>query len=345
MQHTIIHPNKIRQVLFLVLLLLLGALLLQQLYGFLPALLGAITLYVICRKPMFQLVYKRKWKPGAAAALIMVLTLLIILVPIWVLVRMLTSKIAYAIEHSNELVAALQKLVQDLEYRTGYEILTPDTINKVSTFVAGAVPDILGATFNTLGTLFFMYFILYFMLANGKLMEQSLFDNLPMNRNNARQLGKEMKTIVFSNAVGIPGVAFLQGIVAIIGYYILGVNEPWFWFVITCISAMLPVVGAAFAFVPIALIFFANNEIWRGVAMLGYGFGIIGLVDNVFRLTLARKIGNVHPLVTIFGVILGIKLFGFVGLIFGPLLISLFMLLVRIYTNEFSVNNEAEEAT
>src|SRR5688572_3054443 len=86
MQANIIHPNKIRQVLFLILLLLLGTLLLQQLYGFLPALLGAITLYVICRKAMFQLVYKRKWKPGAAASLIMVLTLLIILVPIWVLV-------------------------------------------------------------------------------------------------------------------------------------------------------------------------------------------------------------------------------------------------------------------
>jgi predicted PurR-regulated permease PerM len=344
MQPDIIHPNKIRQVLFLVLLLLLGALLLQQLYGFLPALLGAITLYVICRKAMFQLVYKRKWKPGAAASLIMVLTLLVILVPIWILVRMLTSKIAYAIDHSNELVAALQKLVQDLEYRTGYEILTPETINKVGTFVAEMVPGILGATFNTLGILFFMYFILYFMLANGKKMEQAIYNNLPMNRTNARQLGTEMKTIVFSNAVGIPGVAFLQGIVAIIGYYILGVKEPWFWFVITCISAMLPVVGAAFAFVPIALIFFANNEIWRGVAMLVYGFGIIGLVDNVFRLTLARKIGNVHPLVTIFGVILGIKLFGFVGLIFGPLLISLFMLLVKIYTNEFSVDGNEEKA-
>lgn len=342
MQTTIIHPNKVRQVLFLVLLLLLGTLLLQQLYGFLPALLGAITLYVICRKSMFQLVYKRKWKAGAAAALIMFITILIILVPIWVLVKMLTSKISYAIDHSNELVAALQKLVQDLEYRTGYEILTPDTINKLSSFVASAVPDVLGATFNTLGILFFMYFILYFMLVNGKLMENRIYTHIPMSRTNARQLGREMKTIVYSNAVGIPGVAFLQGIVAIIGYYILGVKEPWFWFVITCITAMLPVIGAAFAFVPIAIIFFANNQIWQGVAMLIYGFGVIGTVDNVFRLTLAKKIGNVHPLVTIFGVILGIKLFGFVGLIFGPLLISLFILLLKIYTNEFSLKTSEE---
>jgi predicted PurR-regulated permease PerM len=98
---------------------------------------------------------------------------------------------------------------------------------------------------------------------------------------------------------------------------------------------MLPVVGAALAYVPLAIIFFANDQIWQGVAMLAFGFGIIGLVDNIFRFTLAKKIGNVHPLITVFGVIIGLKLFGFIGLIFGPILISLFILLVRIYSSEF----------
>jgi predicted PurR-regulated permease PerM len=119
----------------------------------------------------------------------------------------------------------------------------------------------------------------------------------------------------------------MQGVVAIIGYYFLGVQEPWFWFVITCISAMLPVIGAAFAYVPLAIIFFANNQFFQGVIMLIYGFGVIGTVDNIFRFTLMRKIANVHPLITVFGVIIGIDLFGFVGLIFGPVLISIFILL------------------
>ena len=141
--------------------------------------------------------------------------------------------------------------------------------------------------------------------------------------------------MVVSNAIGIPVIALLQGIVGVIGYLIIGVKEPWFWFVITCITAMLPVVGAALAYVPIAIIFFSNGQNWQGVAMLIFGFGVIGTVDNVFRFTLQRKIGNVHPLVTVFGVIIGLKLFGFIGLIFGPLLISLFMLLLKIYSNEF----------
>ena len=343
MDNHFIHQDKIRQILFLSLLLVLGVALIYELYAFLPALLGAITLYVICRKYMFQLIYVKKWKPGAAAAILMISTFLILLIPIWVLVKMLTSKVSYALEHANELVAAMQTLLQDFEARTGLHIMNEDTINKIGNFIANALPVILGVTFNTLAILFFMYFILYFMLVNGKKMESHLHNYLPMSDENARQLGKEMKTIVFSNALGIPGVAFMQGVVAIIGYYILGVKEPWFWFVVTCITAMLPAIGAALAYVPLALIFFANDQTWQGIVMLIYGFGVIGTVDNIFRFTWARKIANVHPLITIFGVIIGIKLFGFVGLIFGPLMISMFLLLLRIYGNEFMVKAEVPE--
>ena len=79
-----------------------------------------------------------------------------------------------------------------------------------------------------------------------------------------------------SNAIGIPVIAVLQGVVALIGYLIIGVNEPWFWFVVTCITAMLPVVGAALAYVPLAIIFFANGDTGKGIFMLIFGFGVIG---------------------------------------------------------------------
>jgi len=71
--------------------------------------------------------------------------------------------------------------------------------------------------------------------------------------------------------------------------------------------------------------------------MLAYGFGVISTLDSVFRFWLQKKIGDVHPLITAFGVILGVNLFGFIGLIFGPILISMFILMIKIYVNEFSV--------
>jgi predicted PurR-regulated permease PerM len=335
MSNPVINQNQIRQIFFIILLVLLGLLLFLELYTFLPALLGAITLYILMRRWMFYLCYVKKWKKGLAATVLMLLSMIIILLPIAVLINMLSSKVTYAIEHSNELVVALKKVTDNIEQKLNIDLVSDDSINKLGDSIAKGIPQLLSATFNTLTTIFFMYFILFFMLVNGRKMEVSIYEHVPLNDNNTEKLGKEVNNMVVSNAIGIPLIAFLQGVVGLIGYLLIGVDQPWFWFVVTCITAMLPVVGAALAYVPLAIIFFANGDTTQGVIMLIFGFGIIGLVDNIFRFTLARKIGNVHPLVTVFGVIVGLKVFGFIGLIFGPLLISLFILLVRIYSNEF----------
>src|SRR5205085_6594138 len=122
-----------------------------------------------------------------------------------------------------------------------------------------------------------------------------------------------------------------------IGYLMIGINEPWLWFVATTIAAMLPVVGAAVIYVPLTIMLFVQGHTGKGIAMGVWGFGVIGLVDNVFRLLVNKRLGNIHPLITIFGVVIGVQLFGFIGLIFGPILIALFILLLRIYSSEFIV--------
>ena len=80
--------------------------------------------------------------------------------------------------------------------------------------------------------------------------------------------------------------------------------------------------------------------------MLVFGLAVIGSVDNIFRFWLQKKLGDVHPLITVFGVIIGVNLFGFIGLIFGPILISLFLLLLKVYSIEFRPNkNELNKPT
>ncbi len=343
MDNKYISSARIRQISFIAILVILGWILFRELQSFLPALLGAITLYVIMRKWMFSLVQARKWKPGLAAAVLMFISFLVILVPVWLVANLLSTKIGFAISHSSELIKGLENFIKGIEQQTGIELLNEKNLEAVSGFLAQKLPSVLGATFDTLTTIVIMYFILYFMLINGRYMERSVSNILPMHENNLNKVGKEVKNMVISNAIGIPLIALLQGVVGLIGYWLLGVKEPLFWFAITCITSMLPIIGAAFAYVPLGIIFFANGEVWRGFAMLIYGFGIIGTVDNVFRFTLQKKIGNIHPLITVFGVIAGISLFGFIGLIFGPLLISLFILLVKIYTQEFVPATEKEK--
>jgi predicted PurR-regulated permease PerM len=333
--NNVIDQNRIRQIFFIILILLMGILLFWELYSFVPALLGAITLYILLHRWMLYLTEKKKWRKAGTALLLMLFSILVILLPVGLLFNMLSSKISYAIQHSSELVEALKKVAHNIEQKYDITIVSDQNINKLGDIIALSLPKILGATFNTITTIFFMYFILYFMLVNGRKMENALYEYIPLKNENVSALRKEVNMMVIANAVGIPIIAFAQGLVGLIGYLVIGVKEPFFWFGVTCIAGMLPVVGAALAYIPLIIIFFANDQMWQGIAMTIYGFAIIGTVDNVLRFSLLKRIGNVHPLTTVFGVIIGLNLFGFIGLIFGPLLISLFMLLLKIYSREF----------
>ncbi len=340
-----IDANKLRQISFIFILLFLGYILFNELKNFIPAFLGAITFYVMMRKWMFRMVYVRKWKPGAAALVLMLTSFIVIMVPIWMIVNLLTPRISFAIEHSSEVLKSIEPLMSTLKQRTGFEIFSSKNVDAISGFLATNIPTVVGATFNTLALIAMLYFMLYFMLVNGRSMERAMSEFIPMNEDNTNKVGTEVNNIVVSNAIGIPLIAFLQGVVGLVGYLLIGVQQPLFWFVVTCVTAMLPIVGAAIAYVPLAIIFFANGDNLRGILMLGYGFGIIGLVDNVFRIYLQKKIGDIHPLVTILGVLAGLNLFGFIGLIFGPLLISLFLLLIKIYSLEFTSKNTSKGIT
>lgn len=332
---THVNPNKVRQLTFYFLLIFLAIFLFIELAQFLPALLGALTFYMILRNSMDTLVRKLKWNKPLAAGLLMLLSFLVVLVPIGLLLTMLTSKISHALQNSAEVMNAINLFATRLETKLNIEILSEANINKISVTIAQILPNIVGATFNSLLAVIILYFILYFMLVNSRKMEFWLYEFVPLKDENIGMLGTELKSLVISNALAIPLVALLQGVVALIGYFICGVDDPWFWFVVTCIAAMLPFVGSALAYMPIAILFFANSQNWQGVFILIYGFGVVGTVDNVFRIMIQKKSGDVHPLITVFGVILGLNLFGFIGLIFGPILIAMFILLVRIYINEF----------
>ena len=328
------NPEKVRQFFFLVVLVVMGGILFSKLQGFLPAFLGAVTFYVLMRKYMKSLII-RKWRPWAAALALMLLSFLIIMLPVFFLGNGVRAKVGDGITHEPELTGSLLVFLRDLESRIGYHFLNEETVRKLSGMAIQELPLILGATFNSILTLFMLYFLLYFMLTSCNQMEDWLNDALPLRRDNLVKVRQEIKSMVISNAVGIPLIALMQGIVGLIAYLVLGVNQPFLWFALTCFTSMIPILGSALAYVPLAIVLFVGGETAKSVIVLLYGLIIIGTTDNVFRFWLQRKIGNVHPLVTVFGVIVGVSLFGFIGLIFGPLLISLFILLMRIYHVEF----------
>ena len=148
--------------------------------------------------------------------------------------------------------------------------------------------------------------------------------------------------MIRANAVGIPIICIVQGFFAAIGYLIFGVKDWGMWGFITGVFAFFPLVGTMIVWVPLVIYLYSMNYMATATGLTVYSILVTGNVDYITRLVLLKKIGNVHPMVTILGVIVGLQLFGFMGLIFGPLLISYFIIFIKIYMNEFSIKQDKE---
>jgi predicted PurR-regulated permease PerM len=166
-----------------------------------------------------------------------------------------------------------------------------------------------------------------------------------MNQKNQDLMSNELKNQTFSNALGSPLLALLQGLFAWGGYAIFGLSDAFFWGMMTGFFSLMPLVGSALIWAPAGLYQMTAGTAWQGVGILLYGLIVIGTVDNVFRFIFQKQFANVHPLITVFGVIMGIKMFGVPGLIFGPLILSWFIILIRIYREDlFIAPQESEPA-
>ena len=183
-----------------------------------------------------------------------------------------------------------------------------------------------------------MFFLLYYMLMNGAQLERVLSRVTPLQKDSLNALAKETRSMVRANAIGIPVISIIQGFTAAIGYWIFGVKEPVLWGFLTGIFAFFPLVGTMLVWVPLVLLLVSQGNSGMAIGLGLYSLLVTGNVDYVARMGLMKKMGDVHPLVTVFGVIVGLKLFGFIGLIFGPLLISYFVILIKIYSQEFSAS-------
>lgn len=327
---------QIRQVLVLLLIAAIFGVLFWNLRFFLPALLGAYTLYVLLRGPMVFLMTKWGWKKKAAVVVLLIVSFVVILAPAYWIFGMLEKRMLELLTNSDHLLQNAGNLIRKLEERFGIALLTPDNIQGVTDWGVHEAQHIVSATVSGLAILLAAYFILWFMLTESEKMEHSFFNWLPLKTENVEYVRRQLNDMVWSNALGIPLMGVVQGFAALIVYWLAGVKDPWLWFAVTFVSGMLPVLGVALAYVPLSLILLSQGEEWKALLIFLYGFFVVGSVDNLARMWLLKKIGHVHPLITLFGVIVGLKLFGFIGFIFGPILIAMFILLLRIYHKEFN---------
>ena len=309
---------------------------LTHFYIFLPGILGAVTLYILSRKTYFTLINKKKWNPGWVALLYILGFTIIICLPVYIAGVLVTPKLIKLFNNPVQLMIAVKSFSQKIFDATGIEIYNGDSFKNATQRLANNIPMLLTGTANFLTNLLLMFFILYYMLIHGVKMERYLHDFIPLKETNRNILSTETNIMIRANALGIPLLAIIQGLVATLGFWIFGISDFAIWGFLAGVASLIPIIGTGLIWVPLTVYLLAINHIWQGIGLGIYSLVVLTNIDYVARITVLRRIGDVHPVITILGVIIGLSMFGFLGLVFGPLLISYFIVLVRIYRNEFN---------
>ena len=319
----------------IVIILFMGIIIFRQITPFLGGLLGALTIYILVRGQMRYLVEKRKLKRSLSALLITAETIFVFLIPLGLTVWMVVNKLQDINLDPQTYIAPIQQVAEFIKEKTGYDVLGKDTL----TFIVSILPRIGQIIMESISSLainlFVMIFVLYFMLIGGKKMEAYVNDILPFNETNTQEVIHEINMIVRSNAIGIPLLAIIQGGVAMIGYLLFGAPNILMLGFLTCFATIIPMVGTALVWFPVAAYLAISRDWFNAIGIAAYGAIVVSQSDNLIRFILQKKMADTHPLITIFGVVIGLPLFGFMGVIFGPLLLSLFFLFVDMFKKEY----------
>lgn len=331
------HPYNafLRQVVFLGILIFIALVIFKQLNFFVGAFLGAITLYVVLRKLLFRMTDDKHWKRWLAA-LVLVACMAVLLLGIgYFSVEIIAQQIPDI--DTSQIMAWVNKTLDNVSDKLGFQIGLENLVKGSGNVLSGMASGLLNTTYSFGFNVFMMLIILYFMLANARKFEENLLKYQPFKGESLCMVEEELTKMIYSNAVGIPLVMLVQAVVAWFVYWLVGVDNPVFWAFLTALCGLIPMVGTALVSVPLGIYFIAMGQTWQGVILIICGFFVIANADNVFRMMFMKRVANTHPLIIIFGVLMGIPLFGFWGIIFGPLLISGFMLLLKIYYTEYGL--------
>ena len=329
---------KINKYFFLSIIIIMGAFLLYSLIEFFTAFLAAIMIYVLTKSLTEYLVKKCRRSKRLAAIAIIVLSCIVIMGPLMLFASMIYNKLSTYIEDPEIIMRTLRHFDEQLTARYGIRLLSNNNIQQIQTISTGMMSTVLNNSLNFFSTITMMYFFLYFMIINVNRMEAAIVFFLPFPRNRIELFGRELVAQTISNAFAVPLIGIVQGTLAYFAYRFAGLPEPGFWAVITGLSSIVPVVGTALVWVPAAVYLIATGQVWPGVGLIAFGAVVLSSADNIIRFLLAKKMADTHPIVTVLGVVMGLKFFNLPGLIFGPLLISYFLILLKIYYWEFQTN-------
>ena len=321
-----------------ILIIGLGILLFRQAQPFMNGILGGFTLFILLRNFTYRL--EKRLSKSLAVWLVTIGTTLFILIPLSLFGWAIVNQVSGVHFDAQAIIRPTKQAVEIIKEYTGFDLLSENTMRFVVSQASSIGQSVMSGVSDAIINLFVAIMLLFFMLHAGREMEHYISSLLPFSAADKREVLSKIQVIVRSNAIGIPLLAIIQGVISLGGYLLSGAPNPFLAALLTAFASIIPIVGTALIWVPISVYFLLVGDWVSALILLGYGGIIIAQCDNLIRFILQKKMANIHPLITIFGVVAGLPIFGFMGIIFGPLIVSLFLLFIDMFRAEYLTDKD-----
>lgn len=205
--------------------------------------------------------------------------------------------------------------------------------------ISGATSFLVGTT-NFIVSLTLIILTMFFFFVDGKKMLEGIMYLLPLKDEYNKEIFKKFKEVSYTTMVSTFVVAIAQGAVGAIGFAIVGF-PAFLAGVLVALLSLLPYVGSMIFYVPVGIYYLLMGQTWQGIFVLLWGMLIIGTIDNVIRAWMLKDKAQINPIFVVFSVLGGITLFGFWGVVLGPLVVAITATILHIYSMEFAPELDA----
>lgn len=314
--------------------------------------LGAILTYVFW--PAQLALTKVVRRPGLAAGLLLALVFTIVLAPLAYIAFELTrtARAVMADGSAGGLLAGVDVALANLARLIGLpppaegasSALLTDVTLRVQDYLRTHIPDLLSVTVEILLGLLVMGFVLYYGLVEGASIVRYVSSVSPLTEDQNTHLFAEVRKTVDAVLYGQLVLSFAAGALGAFGYAVFGVPHPVFWGFVTFIFALLPVLGAPMVYVPATLWLLSTGSTGAAIGLLLFSFIFLNVLEHFIRPRLVGERAQMHPFLVLVGAIGGLAVFGFVGFIVGPIVLSLLVAVLNFWRKDYLPSYEAGQA-
>jgi predicted PurR-regulated permease PerM len=313
------------------------------LFPFLRTILLSLVL-VYLFYPIFAKIEIKLKNKSLASLLTVIIIVLCFMIPATFVTRTLIvesthtyNTIKNVTESNNVTLAKVNELVQS---KTGVDFDLVEVVRGAVRYITEQGKELLTSIPARVLNFFILLFLMYYIFKEHKAIRNFIIKMLPFPVKEKTRLLTQFADVVYGVLYGQIVTAIVQGVLAGIGYAIFGLPSPVLWAIITMLFALVPMIGTAAIWVPASIYLFIVGFStgpfgWGpGVALFLYGLLIVGLVDNFLRPILIGEKSGIHPALVLLGAFGGLGVFGFIGIIIGPLVIAVFKQLLIAYYEE-----------